>query len=50
MLKALFNRYKNKIFLIVLTIYVIILGLGTFGELFEIKWILDLPIFRPPGK
>ncbi len=50
MVKDLFSRYKNKILLILLIVYVIILGLGTFGELFEIKWILDLPIFRPPGK
>ncbi|MBI5183124.1 MAG: hypothetical protein HY999_02020 [Nitrospinae bacterium] len=50
MLKAFFSRYKKEILLIILTVYVIILGLGTIGELFEIEWILNLPIFRPVGK
>ena len=33
-----------------LVIYVATLGLGTIGELWDVEWILDLPIFRPPGK
>lgn len=34
----------------ILLLYVFLLGLGTVGELWDIEWILDLPIFRPPGK
>ncbi len=36
--------------LAVLILYVFLLGLGTVGEVWDIEWILDLPIFRPPGK
>ena len=48
--KELGSRYKSEIGLTVLILYVFLLGLGTIGELWEIEWILDLPIFRPPGK
>jgi len=41
---------KGRIGLIILVLYVAILALGTVGELFDIEWILDLPLFRPPGK
>ena len=49
-LKQTFERYKSEIGLAVLILYVFLLGLGTIGELWDIEWILDLPIFRPPGK
>ncbi len=49
-IKEFFNKYKSEIGLTLLIIYVILLGLGTIGELFDIEWILDLPIFRPMGK
>jgi hypothetical protein len=29
-----------------LVVYVLLLGLGTAGELFEIEWILNLPLFK----
>jgi hypothetical protein len=48
--KELGSRYKGEIGLAVLILYVFLLGLGTIGELWEVEWILDLPIFRPPGK
>jgi len=41
-----FGQYKDNLLLGLLVIYVLLLGLGTFGELFEIEWVLDLPLFR----
>jgi|TARA_B110000438_G_scaffold291401_1_gene328306 hypothetical protein len=48
--KEIGSRYKGEIGLAALILYVFLLGLGTIGELWEIEWILDLPLFRPPGK
>ena len=47
---SLVKRYKGKIGIGFLVLYVFLLGLGTIGEIWEIEWILDLPLFRPPGK
>ena len=44
------SRYKSEMGLAVLLLYVFLLGLGTVGEVWDIEWILDLPVFRPPGK
>lgn len=41
-----FGRYKDNLLLGLLVLYVLLLGLGTVGELFEIEWILNLPLFR----
>ena len=49
-LKAIGTRYKAEIGLAILILYIFLLGLGTVGELWDIEWILDLPLFRPPGK
>jgi hypothetical protein len=49
-LKVLFQKYKGQVGLGLLFLYVFLLGLGTVGEIWEIEWILDLPLFRPPGK
>ncbi|MFQ5671681.1 MAG: hypothetical protein ACE5G9_01180 [Nitrospinales bacterium] len=49
-LKETTRKYKSEIGLAALVIYIFLLGLGTVGELWDIEWILDLPIFRPPGK
>lgn len=49
-IKEFTRNYKSEIGLTVLMLYVFLLGLGTVGELWDIEWILDLPIFRPPGK
>jgi len=49
-LKETGRKYKGEIGLAVLVVYILLLGLGTVGELWDIEWILDLPIFRPPGK
>ena len=43
-------KYKSEIGLTILILYVFLLGLGTVGEVWNIEWILDLAIFRPPGK
>ncbi len=42
----LWDKYKDEIFLAILILYVVTLGLGVIGELFDIQWILDLPLFR----
>jgi hypothetical protein len=48
--KLLGSKYKGEIGLGVLILYVFLLGLGTVGEVWDVEWILDLPLFRPPGK
>ncbi len=49
-LKSLAQKYKGQFGIGLLVLYVFLLGLGTIGEIWEIEWILDLPLFRPPGK
>ena len=49
-IKALLQKYKNQLGVCLLVLYVFLLGLGTVGEIWEVEWILDLPLFRPPGK
>ena len=39
------NEYKSELFLTVLILYVLTLALGVIGELFDIEWILKLPLF-----
>ena len=41
-----FSRNRENFLLGLLVLYVLLLGLGTAGELFEVEWILNLPIFR----
>ena len=48
--KNLVQKYKGQFGVGLLVLYVFLLGLGTIGEIWEIEWILDLPLFRPPGK
>ena len=49
-IKSLVKKYKGHFGVGLLVLYVFLLGLGTIGEIWEIEWILDLPLFRPPGK
>jgi len=49
-LRPKFHNNKAGIGLLVLILYVLLLGLGTIGEIWDVEWILDLPLFRPPGK
>jgi len=44
------KRHGANIGLAVLVIYVILLGIGTAAEIFEIDSILNWWIFRPPGR
>ena len=48
--QSFFKKNKDKLGFGALIIYILLLGLGTIGEIWEIEWILDLPLFRPPGK
>ncbi|NOY86292.1 MAG: hypothetical protein GXP52_03190 [Deltaproteobacteria bacterium] len=41
-----FAANKENILFGFLLLYVLLLGLGTAGELFEVEWILHLPIFK----
>ncbi|MBN2719795.1 MAG: hypothetical protein JXR72_01700 [Proteobacteria bacterium] len=41
-----FSRVRENLLLGVLVLYVFLLGLGTLGEVFEVEWILNLPLFR----
>ena len=41
-----FGQNKENFLLGLLVFYVFLLGLGTMGELFEIEWILNLPLFK----
>jgi hypothetical protein len=49
-LRNFWEKYKGEIGLTVMFIYLFLLALGTIGEVWEIEWILDLPIFRSVGK
>lgn len=49
-LRQYFQKYKAGLGLTILILYILLLGLGTVGEIWEVDWILDLPLFRPPGK
>ena len=40
------GKNKENLLLGLLVLYVLLLGLGTIGELFEIEWILNLPLFK----
>lgn len=41
-----FYQNRENLLLGLLVFYVLLLGLGTAGELFEIEWILNLPVFK----
>ena len=49
-IRNFWEKYKGEIGLAVMVIYLFLLGLGTIGEVWEVEWILDLPIFRSVGK
>jgi len=55
--KGVFQMVKNfaynnrgELGIAALGIYLFLLGLGTVGEIWDVQWILDLPLFRSPGK
>lgn len=45
-IKNYFKKHKQGLLLVVLVAYIIILGIGFIAELFQIQWILDLPIYK----
>ncbi len=47
---SFWQKHRAELGLAALVLYVALLALGTIGELFDVQWILDLPLFRPPGK
>lgn len=49
-IRGFFKKHGPEIGLAVLIIYVILLGIGTIAEVFDIQWILDWWIFRSPGR
>jgi hypothetical protein len=40
------KNYKDQLLLGLLILYIIILGIGVIGELFDIEWILNFPLFK----
>ena len=40
------TKYKDQIIFSLLLIYIIVLGFGVIGELFNIEWILNFPLFK----
>jgi len=44
--RAASSMGRESLLLGLLALYVFLLGLGTFGELFEVEWILNLPLFK----
>ena len=45
-IKEFFQKYKNEVIFTLLIGYIIILGIGVAGEIFDIDWIVNLPLFR----
>jgi hypothetical protein len=43
---SILSKYKDEIVLGLLILYIIVLGIGVIGELFDIDWILNLPLFK----
>jgi hypothetical protein len=43
---SLSTAAKENILLAILSLYVLLLAFGTAGELFEVDWILGLPLFK----
>ena len=39
------DERRAKLYMGLLWLYVVLLAVGTIGELLDIKWILDLPIY-----
>ncbi len=43
---SILTKHKDEIILGLLILYIIVLGIGVIGELFDIDWILNLPLFK----
>lgn len=40
------TKYKDQIIFSLLLVYSIVLGFGVIGEVFNIEWILNFPLFK----
>ena len=40
------TKHKDQIIFSLLLIYIIVLGFGVIGEVFNIEWILNFPLFK----
>jgi len=49
-IREFYCHNKSELGLVLFMVYVCLLGLGTIGEVWKVDWILDIPLFRPPGK
>ena len=49
-IKEFYRENKSELGLVLFLVYICLLGLGTIGEVWKVEWILDIPLFRPPGK
>ncbi|MCX5896082.1 MAG: hypothetical protein NTZ51_09675 [Proteobacteria bacterium] len=45
-IKTFVTAYKDEIVFALLFVYIIILSIGVIGELFDIEWIRNLPLFK----
>ncbi len=43
---SILAKHKDEIILGLLILYIVVLGMGVIGELFDIDWILNLPLFK----
>jgi len=43
---AFFREHRDTLLVVILTVYVIVLGCGVAGELFNIMWMKKLPLFN----
>lgn len=44
--RAYVKKYKDYVIVGLIFLYLFLLGLGVVGELFDIDWILNLPLFK----
>jgi hypothetical protein len=50
MQSGFWNKYGDYIIIGGLAAYLVLLTIGVVAEIFDIQWILDWWIWRPPGK
>ena len=48
--KVFFKKHGAEIGLAALVIYLVLLAVGVFAEVFKMQWILDWWIFQPPSR
>jgi len=48
--RTFWEKHSSDFFVALFLLWVVLLIVGTIAEVFDITWILDWPIWRPPGK